>query len=139
MKRPRCSFCGKSRDDVSAMISGPSVYICDECVYLASVQITKEWEKISRELSRPPAPAPTTPTVHAEQQLSGPRFVRVKEVIRRTGFSRATVYLRMRQGRFPMPVQLGSSHAVAWLESEIDAWIATTVHATREEPVTLGK
>ena len=28
----RCSFCGKSRDEVNKLIAGPGVYICDECV-----------------------------------------------------------------------------------------------------------
>ncbi|RKY87835.1 ATP-dependent Clp protease ATP-binding subunit ClpX [candidate division KSB1 bacterium] len=30
-----CSFCGKSADEVDCIISGPNVYICDECVYSA--------------------------------------------------------------------------------------------------------
>jgi hypothetical protein len=28
----RCSFCGKSQHEVSKLIAGPSVYICNECV-----------------------------------------------------------------------------------------------------------
>ena len=28
----RCSFCNKSQDEVSKLIAGPSVFICDECV-----------------------------------------------------------------------------------------------------------
>jgi len=28
----RCSFCGKSQDEVKKLIAGPTVYICDECV-----------------------------------------------------------------------------------------------------------
>jgi hypothetical protein len=31
-----CSFCGKSQHDVSKLIAGPSVYICDECVKLCT-------------------------------------------------------------------------------------------------------
>jgi hypothetical protein len=30
-----CSFCGKSQKEVSKLIAGPTVYICDHCVYLA--------------------------------------------------------------------------------------------------------
>ena len=30
----RCSFCGKSKDAVRKFISGPSVYICNECTDL---------------------------------------------------------------------------------------------------------
>ena len=29
-----CSFCGKSKDDVSRLIAGPTVFICNECVGL---------------------------------------------------------------------------------------------------------
>ena len=28
----RCSFCGRSRDQVTKLVSGPGVYICDRCV-----------------------------------------------------------------------------------------------------------
>src|SRR5262245_58192632 len=31
-----CSFCGKSQHEVRALIAGPSVYICDECVGLCN-------------------------------------------------------------------------------------------------------
>ena len=33
---PRCSFCGKDRDEVDRLISGPGVQICDECVTLCT-------------------------------------------------------------------------------------------------------
>ena len=59
------------------------------------------------------------------------RLIRMQEVTARTGFKRSTIYLRMSQGRFPKPIPLGSTNAVAWLESEIDAWIAEQVHAAR--------
>ncbi|MDU3117700.1 MAG: ClpX C4-type zinc finger protein, partial [Finegoldia magna] len=28
----KCSFCGKSQDEVRKLIAGPGVFICDECV-----------------------------------------------------------------------------------------------------------
>ena len=28
----RCSFCGKSQNEVKKLIAGPSVYICNECI-----------------------------------------------------------------------------------------------------------
>ena len=31
-KNIKCSFCGKSQDNVKKIIAGPGVYICDECV-----------------------------------------------------------------------------------------------------------
>ena len=33
-KKVRCSFCGKTQDQVARLISGPGVYICDTCVEL---------------------------------------------------------------------------------------------------------
>ena len=30
----RCSFCGKNQDQVTRVIAGPNVFICDECVNL---------------------------------------------------------------------------------------------------------
>lgn len=35
-KHYRCSFCGKGEDEVSQLISGPGVYICNECVNLCN-------------------------------------------------------------------------------------------------------
>ena len=32
----RCSFCGKSQDEVRTIIAGPNVHICDECVDLCN-------------------------------------------------------------------------------------------------------
>jgi len=32
----RCSFCGRGQDEVSRLVSGPSVYICSECVKLCN-------------------------------------------------------------------------------------------------------
>jgi ATP-dependent Clp protease ATP-binding subunit ClpX len=35
-KRLACSFCGKSAAEVSKLVAGPKVYICDACVAAAS-------------------------------------------------------------------------------------------------------
>ena len=32
----RCSFCGRNADAVNELVSGPSVYICDRCVDIAT-------------------------------------------------------------------------------------------------------
>ena len=31
-KTIRCSFCGKTQEEVERIIAGPGVYICDECI-----------------------------------------------------------------------------------------------------------
>ena len=42
----RCSFCGKTQDQVRKLIAGPvGVYICDECVELCSDIIEEEYEE----------------------------------------------------------------------------------------------
>src|SRR5436853_390491 len=54
----RCSFCGKSQNDVRKLIAGPTVYICDECIELCNDIIAEEWEEEkSKELRGLPKPA----------------------------------------------------------------------------------
>ncbi|MBI3037703.1 ATP-dependent Clp protease ATP-binding subunit ClpX, partial [bacterium] len=40
----RCSFCGKTQDQVRKLIAGPEVYICDECIGLCNEIILEELE-----------------------------------------------------------------------------------------------
>ena len=51
-------------------------------------------------------------------------ILRRKQVEKRTGLSRSTIYLRIQEGTFPRPINLGV-RAVGWLENEIEAWIAS--------------
>ncbi|HEX9478769.1 MAG TPA: ATP-dependent Clp protease ATP-binding subunit ClpX [Methylomirabilota bacterium] len=54
----KCSFCGKSQNDVRKLIAGPTVYICDECIELCNDIIAEEWEEEkSRELRSLPKPS----------------------------------------------------------------------------------
>ncbi len=41
-KSVRCSFCGKSQENVKKIVAGPGVYICDECVELCTSIIEAE-------------------------------------------------------------------------------------------------
>ncbi|ENZ03311.1 ATP-dependent Clp protease ATP-binding subunit ClpX [Clostridium thermobutyricum] len=41
-KQLKCSFCGKSQEQVKRLIAGPGVYICDECIELCSEIIEEE-------------------------------------------------------------------------------------------------
>ena len=41
--RLKCSFCGKSQDQVKKLIAGPDVYICDECVELCNEILDEEF------------------------------------------------------------------------------------------------
>jgi ATP-dependent Clp protease ATP-binding subunit ClpX len=38
----KCSFCGKSEQEVNKLVAGPGVYICDECVELCNQVISEE-------------------------------------------------------------------------------------------------
>jgi ATP-dependent protease Clp ATPase subunit len=40
----RCSFCGKSQEEVRTLVAGPGVFICDECVELAQAIINNKVE-----------------------------------------------------------------------------------------------
>ena len=59
------------------------------------------------------------------------RFLRLPEVLERTGLSRSTIYLRLEQGLFPKPVSLGG-RAVGWIESEVDEWIGERIAESRD-------
>jgi len=41
-RRVYCSFCGKTQDEIYRLISGPGVYICDECVNLCNIILADE-------------------------------------------------------------------------------------------------
>ncbi len=58
------------------------------------------------------------------------RFLRLPEVLARTGLSRSTIYVRLDQGRFPKPVSLGA-RAVGWIEAEVDEWMRERIAETR--------
>lgn len=53
----RCSFCGKSQNEVRKLIAGPTVYICNECIDICNEIITDD-EQAEAVGSRPPLPKP---------------------------------------------------------------------------------
>ena len=54
------------------------------------------------------------------------KILRLPAVKARTGLSRSTIYLRVSEGNFPRPVQLGG-RAVGWIDAEIDEWLAQQI------------
>ena len=46
-KHFRCSFCGKTEDEVNKLLSGQGVYICDECVAMCNSILDGEFESKS--------------------------------------------------------------------------------------------
>src|SRR3972149_2113528 len=56
-KHLRCSFCGKSKDSVRKFISGPSVYICNECIALCNEILAEDEEReVAEAVTQVPAP-----------------------------------------------------------------------------------
>ena len=60
------------------------------------------------------------------------RFIRLPEVMSRTGYGRTSIYRKMEDGSFPKSLKLGGppkdpnefdSRAVAWVEDEVDQWV----------------
>ena len=60
------------------------------------------------------------------------RFIRLNEVLSRTGYGRTSIYRKMEEGTFPKSLKLGGppkdpsifdSRAIAWIEDEVDQWV----------------
>ncbi len=56
------------------------------------------------------------------------RFLKLPEVKARVALSRASIYAKMIDGRFPKSVSLGA-RAVAWRETDIEAWMTAREEA----------
>ena len=70
-------------------------------------------------LNRPPTPAASPELV---------RFIRMAEVVARTGRSRSTIYRDIEAATFPAPIELGT-HSIAWIEAEVVAWQQSRIAA----------
>ena len=64
------------------------------------------------------------------------RFIRLPEVLSRTGYGRSTIYRKMEDGSFPRCVKLGGPledtnafdcRAIAWIEEEVDQWMESMI------------
>ena len=63
-------------------------------------------------------------------------FIRLNEVMSRTGYGRTSIYRKMDDGSFPNSLKLGGppkdpnefdSRAIAWIEEEVDQWIESRI------------
>lgn len=59
-------------------------------------------------------------------------FIRLPEVQRRTGYSKAWIYRLISQKRFPSAIKIGS-RSIAFIEGEIDEWINQRIAESRGE------
>ncbi|WP_421239150.1 helix-turn-helix transcriptional regulator [Aeromonas enteropelogenes] len=64
---------------------------------------------------------------HSEHTASELRFMRVREVMEKTGLSKSSIYDLVARGKMPQKVRLGRQ--VAFVETEIMAWMAERVAA----------
>jgi len=60
------------------------------------------------------------------------KFLRIREVVERTGLSRSSIYQKIKDGLFPKQVKI-SANASAWLESEVDSWIKSALESRGEQ------
>ena len=80
----KCSFCGKSQDQVRKLIAGPGVYICDECIDLCNEILDEELvdshgnPRQSSEPSRKAAPANRKTATPAPTLASIPKPQEIK-------------------------------------------------------------
>lgn len=59
-------------------------------------------------------------------------LIRLPEVQRRTGYSKAWIYRLLKEERFPKSIKIGS-RSIAFIESEIDEWINQRIAESRGE------
>lgn len=76
--RLKCSFCGKSQDQVKKLIAGPEVYICDECVDLCNEILDEEFfeadenqEKTADALDLAKLPKPAEIKAYLDEHIIG--------------------------------------------------------------------
>jgi ATP-dependent Clp protease ATP-binding subunit ClpX len=59
----RCTFCGKSQDEVHRVIAGPGVYICNECVDLCQEILEEDFGSVKMDMTEIPKPAEIVATM----------------------------------------------------------------------------
>ena len=52
----RCSFCGKTQDEVTRLVEGPGVYICDNCIEFCNALLSDDEEGIPKKRKKKPQP-----------------------------------------------------------------------------------
>lgn len=59
------------------------------------------------------------------------RFIRIATVTNLTGIPRSSVYALIKRGLFPAQLSLGGGKSVAWLESDVMAWMEERIAASK--------
>ena len=97
-------------------------------------------QQIPFSLEPPPPPSPITPESEPRAASKKPcgfppskkheRLLRRAEVQHITGLSRSSLYRKIAAHEFSAPIQI-SEKSVAWIESEVELWIAKKIAASR--------
>jgi len=58
-------------------------------------------------------------------------ILRIEDVVAQVGLSRATIYRKMAEGKFPKPVRL-SQRAIGWRETDITTWVNALTYTPQE-------
>ncbi|CAI1968539.1 AlpA family transcriptional regulator [Escherichia coli] len=69
--------------------------------------------------------------LYEQNYVTPRRLIRLPEVLKRVGLSRARMYGLINAGRFPKQVRIGL-RSVAFIESEIEAWMDSVIAARNE-------
>ena len=70
-KQFKCSFCGKSQEQVKRLVAGPGVYICDECIELCSEIIEEELDDAKLDVEYNDIPKPRDIKASLDQYVIG--------------------------------------------------------------------
>ena len=54
-------------------------------------------------------------------------FIRIKDVMKKTGLARSTIWLWVKEGKLPKPIKL-SERVTVWKESDIDEWMESKIN-----------
>jgi|JI8StandDraft_2_1071088.scaffolds.fasta_scaffold15504_2 ATP-dependent Clp protease ATP-binding subunit ClpX len=76
----KCSFCGKSQEQVRKLIAGPGVYICDECVDLCNEILDEELFNGGATSQAPPRPEPAERTRTRPPRTTPHRVLKPREI-----------------------------------------------------------
>ena len=110
--QPKCSFCGKTQDQVRKLIAAPGVYICDECVDLCNEILDEELYDHQRQAEQPPVEMGEIPKPKAIKKILDSHVVgqeRAKKVLSVAVYNHCK-RLTTRDGNDPEGVEIAKSN-----------------------------
>ncbi len=105
----RCSFCGKSQEQVRKLIAGQGVYICDECINLCQEIIEEEMLETPRASKASAAPLPSPRKIKDQLDAYVISQEQAKKVLSVAVYNH---YKRVNAGHIVDDVELGKSNVL---------------------------